>query len=49
MIRPLLGTDTTKLGGWLVTEKGMQALKASLPACEIVFDRDSALPVRRSK
>jgi len=23
MIRPLLGTDTTKLGGWLVTEKGM--------------------------
>ena len=33
----------------LVTEKGMDALKGSLPACEIVFDRDSALPNRRSR
>ena len=33
----------------LVTEKGHAGLKAALPACEIVFDRDSALPNRRSK
>jgi len=33
----------------LVTEKGLQELTTALPACEIVFDRDSALPSRRSK
>ena len=32
----------------LVTEKGMQGLKSDLPSCDIVFDRDSALPNRRS-
>ena len=26
----------------------MQQLKAALPSCDIVFDRDSALPNRRS-
>jgi hypothetical protein len=31
----------------LVTEKGYEALKAALPKCEIVFDRDSAQPTRR--
>jgi hypothetical protein len=31
----------------LVTENGMAALKAALPDCKIVFDRDSALPNRR--
>ena len=31
----------------LVTEKGFQALKAALPKCDIVFDRDSAQPTRR--
>jgi hypothetical protein len=33
----------------LVTEKGEQDLKKALPACKIVFDRDSALPTRRTK
>ena len=33
----------------LVTEKGWQEIKSALPSCEIVFDRDSALPNRRSK
>jgi hypothetical protein len=32
-----------------MTEKGLQELKAALPSCEIIFDRDSALPNRRSK
>ena len=33
----------------LVTDAGMDQLRAALPECEIVFDRDSALPTRRSK
>ena len=31
----------------LVTEKGLQDLRAALPQCQMVFDRDSALPNRR--
>lgn len=31
----------------LVTEAGYSKIKAALPACEIVFERDSALPNRR--
>ncbi|MDE3196394.1 MAG: hypothetical protein KGN84_08620, partial [Acidobacteriota bacterium] len=31
----------------LITEKGMRDLTAALPACKVVFDRDSALPNRR--
>jgi hypothetical protein len=31
----------------LVTENAMLALKTALPECQIVFDRDSALPNRR--
>jgi hypothetical protein len=31
----------------LVTESAWQALKSALPGCQIVFDRDSALPNRR--
>ena len=33
----------------LVTEKGVKELKSVLPNCEIVFDRDSALPNRRTR
>ena len=33
----------------LVTEEGYKQLRAALPGCQIVFDRDSALPYRRSK
>jgi hypothetical protein len=31
----------------LVTEQGYELLKKALPGCEIVWDRDSALPTRR--
>jgi hypothetical protein len=31
----------------LVTEKGLETLKAALPACQIIWDRDSSLPTRR--
>ena len=31
----------------LVTDKGYQMLKSALPACEIVYDRESSLPTRR--
>ena len=33
----------------LVTEKGLARLKAGLPRCGIVFDRDSTLPARRGR
>jgi hypothetical protein len=33
----------------LITEKGLAQLKAALPDCGIVFDRDSALPARRGR
>ena len=33
----------------LVTEKGLEDLESALPDCEITFDRDSALPNRRSR
>jgi N-acyl-D-amino-acid deacylase len=31
----------------LVSEKGFEQLKAALPECRIVYDRDSSLPTRR--
>jgi N-acyl-D-amino-acid deacylase len=31
----------------LVSEKGFEQLKAALPGCHIVYDRDSSLPTRR--
>src|SRR5262245_21892683 len=31
----------------MVTEKGYEQLKVALPACQIIFDRDSSLPNRR--
>jgi hypothetical protein len=43
------GLKALNLYHTLVTEKGMQELKAALPWCNIVFDRDSALPTRRVK
>lgn len=38
---------TLNLYHTLVTEKGFEALKKELPQCDIIFDRDSALPNRR--
>jgi hypothetical protein len=43
------GLKSLNLYHTLVTEKGISELKAGLPTCEIVFDRDSSLPNRRSK
>ena len=31
----------------LVSEKGYQRLRQALPGCQIVYDRNSALPARR--
>jgi hypothetical protein len=31
----------------LVTQKGYDSLRTALPACRIVWDRDSSLPNRR--
>jgi hypothetical protein len=31
----------------LVTDKGMEALRKSLSGCRIVWERDSAQPIRR--
>jgi len=33
----------------LISEKGLAQLKAGLPGCSIIFDRDSALPARRGR
>jgi hypothetical protein len=33
----------------LVTDQGFKDLKAALPGCEIVYERDSALSNRRSR
>ena len=44
----MTGLKSLNLYHTLVTEKAMQELKSALPSCEIVFDRDSALPNRRS-
>ncbi len=32
-----------------VTEKAFASFKAAVPACKVVWDRDSSLPNRRSK
>jgi hypothetical protein len=31
----------------LVTQKGFDSLRSALPACRIIWDRDSSLPNRR--
>ena len=49
VLKSMSGLKSLNLYHTLVTEKGLQELKAALPSCEIVFDRDSALPNRRSK
>ncbi|MBM3794928.1 MAG: hypothetical protein FJW31_12860 [Acidobacteria bacterium] len=49
LLQSAAGLKTLNLYHTLVTDKGYQALKAALPDCEMVFDRDSALPNRRSR
>ena len=48
-LKSMAGLKSLNLYHTLVTEKGWQEIKSALPSCEIVFDRDSALPSRRSK
>jgi hypothetical protein len=48
-LKSMAGLKALNLYHTLVTEKGWQEIKSALPSCEIVFDRDSALPNRRSK
>jgi hypothetical protein len=38
---------TLNLYHTLVTEAGYRDLKAALPACRIIWERDSSLPTRR--
>lgn len=47
-LKSMAGLKSLNLYHTLVTEKGMQEVQKALPACQIVFDRDSALPNRRS-
>jgi hypothetical protein len=49
VLKTMGSLKTLNLYHTLVTEKGMQELKTALPSCDIVFDRDSAMPNRRSR
>jgi hypothetical protein len=44
----MAGLKSLNLYHTLVSEKAMKDIQAALPTCEIVFDRDSALPTRKS-
>ena len=49
-VRPLESLGRLKvlnLYHTLVTDKGFEQLKAALPGCKIIWDRESALPIRR--
>ena len=48
-LKTMAGLKVLNLYHTLVTEKGFGELKTALPDCKIVFDRDSALPNRRTK
>ena len=48
-LKAMSGLKVLNLYHTLVTEKGLAQLKAALPACGIIFDRDSALPARRGR
>jgi hypothetical protein len=48
-LKAMPGLKVLNLYHTLVTEKGLAELKAALPGCGIIFDRDSALPARRGR
>ena len=48
ILQAMAGLKALNLYHTFVTEKGWQEIKSALPGCEIVFDRDSGLPDRRS-
>jgi hypothetical protein len=41
------GLQKLNLYHTLLTDKGYEQLKAALPACEVIYERESALPNRR--
>ena len=47
-LKSMAGLKSLNLYHTLITEKAMKEIQSALPTCEIVFDRDSALPNRRS-
>jgi hypothetical protein len=49
LLKSMVSLQDLNLYHTLVTEAGMNELKSALPNCEITFDRDSALPNRRSR
>ena len=48
-LKTMAGLRNLNLYHTLVSEKGYDELKAALAGCAIVFDRDSALPNRRTR
>jgi hypothetical protein len=49
VLKSMANLKSLNLYHTLVTDKGLAELKNALPECRIVFDRDSALPNRRSR
>ena len=47
ILETMRGMKSMNLYHTLVTEQGYARLRASFPACEIIWDRDSILPNRR--
>jgi hypothetical protein len=45
----MTGLQSLNLYHTLLSEKGYEEIRRALPACKIVFDRDSALPNRRTR
>jgi hypothetical protein len=46
-LKLLVNLKVLNLYHTLVTERGFETLKASLPNCRIIWDRESSLPNRR--
>jgi hypothetical protein len=47
VLTSMSGLEKLNLYHTLVTEAGVQKIKAALPRCEVIWERDSALPNRR--
>jgi hypothetical protein len=46
-LKTLTSLKVLNLYHTLATDSGYQALRRALPGCEIIWDRESALPTRR--
>jgi len=49
VLKGMAGLRSLNLYHTLISEKGYGELSAGLASCKIVFDRDSALPNRRTR